>query len=179
MSTPCCGYSKDVEPLLPLAEPCRNRPLGSTVTKGQVGQSRITEPGSGAAGGDTGTGRDAGEGAVSVCVGRCPKNQARRTRRAAPLPQTAYLRQAPRGGGAVNCSINSRMVAVRSRRSNRSALRTAAYCPDVSPGRCGGGRPETSASSSSKGWMPVNSWYARHAKAYTSSAGSGNCRAIT
>src|SRR5260370_28103311 len=48
MVTQCSGLVND-EPLSVRAALCLNRPAGSTVMAGQVGQSRITVPGLGAA----------------------------------------------------------------------------------------------------------------------------------
>src|SRR5882724_3013492 len=80
MITQCCGLAKDTAPLSAGAEPCLNRPAGSTVMAGHVGQSRISVPGFGTAGGDAATG--AGTGA------RWTENQATtaHSNTAAPAP---------------------------------------------------------------------------------------------
>src|SRR5882757_3391784 len=49
MATQCSGVSNAVAPLAARSDPCLNRPPGNTTMAGQVGQSRITVPGSGTA----------------------------------------------------------------------------------------------------------------------------------
>src|SRR6266446_1621118 len=58
MATQCCGFA-NAKPFSAGAEPCLNRPAGSTVMAGHVGQSRITVPGVGTAG-DEAAGAGAG-----------------------------------------------------------------------------------------------------------------------
>src|SRR5258708_7658861 len=61
MSTQCCGFAS-AKPFSAGDEPCLNRPAGSTVMAGHVGQSRITVPAFGTTGDET-TGTGAGTGA--------------------------------------------------------------------------------------------------------------------
>src|ERR1700679_4255503 len=89
-TTQCSGLSNDEEPLSVPADPCLNRPAGSTVKPGHVGQSRNTVPGLGTTAEET-TGTVPGAGA------RCTKNQTANTstRIATPTPVAGDI---PRGG---------------------------------------------------------------------------------
>src|ERR1700733_727019 len=86
MTTQCSGLPNDEEPPSAPADPCLNRPAGSTVRPGHVGQSRNTVPGLGATVEET-AGTFAGAGA------RCPKNQTANTstRIAAPAPAAGAI----------------------------------------------------------------------------------------
>src|SRR5258707_2091909 len=52
MATQCCGFA-NAKPFSAGAEPCLNRPAGSTVMAGHRGQWRVTVPGVGTAGEET------------------------------------------------------------------------------------------------------------------------------
>src|SRR5882724_12942534 len=69
MATQCSGVSNAVAPLSARSDPCLNRPRGNTTMAGQVGQSRITVPGSG-------TAAAAAIGASLGADACCAKNQA-------------------------------------------------------------------------------------------------------
>src|SRR6266404_3405516 len=118
--TQCCGFANGAAP--PSA-PCLNRPAGSTVMAGQVGQSRITVPAVGTAGAE-GTGIGAGTGA------RWTANQAITANTNTPALTPIQGRIAPgfqaaRRLGAETSATAGPAVDVRSSTATESPLRVA------------------------------------------------------
>src|SRR6266446_3528777 len=189
MATQCCGFA-NAKPFSAGAEPCLNRPAGSTVMAGHVGQSRITVPGVGTAGDEA---AGAGTGA------RWMENQATTTNASAAAATPAaraitrgfiaraitrgFIARAIRRGfiarpiapgfqparrsGAENSATNCLTVRVRSFLSGCRPCTRAEYCGADNSTRCGGGNISDCAPTpaSSNGWVPVKSSYARHANA--------------
>src|ERR1700678_724279 len=99
MTTQCSGLSNEEEPLSVPADPCLNRPAGSTVKPGQVGQSRNTVPGLGAT-------AEVTAGTVAGAGARCTKNQTANTstRITTPAPAAGAIargfQDSPRLAGA-------------------------------------------------------------------------------
>src|SRR5882762_3654925 len=162
MVTQCSGFSNGAAPLSVRADPCWNRPVGSTVMPGHVGQSCTTVPGFGTAGDEIA--------ATGAGAWRAKNQTTAATMNTAALNPIARAIapdfQAPPRSCAENSFTNCLTVGVRLRRSRCRPCTRAEYCADDSSARRGGGNFAGCApAAESNGWVPVKSSYATHANA--------------